>query len=141
MSITISAGLRPNPARPWNPSSVMRAPPIAASSWQRRRTCGQSPHVLASASTSAASFRLRHLAVAMLADAAKRVLARLHRRPRERLRRHRRLEPGLLLRTRDDLLERRAHVEVEHVAALGTQPLAQRLRRLRVADDDAVVRL
>src|SRR5436190_11654341 len=141
MSITISAGFLPNPARPWKPSSFTRAPPVTASGWQRRRTRGPSPHVLTSASTSAASFRLRHLTVAVLADAAKRVLTRLHRRPGERLRRHRRLEPRLLLRAGDDLLVRRPHVEVEHLASHCAQPLAQLLGRGRVADDDAVVGL
>ena len=77
--------------------------------------------------------------------ARERVVARLERRPPQRLRRRRRLEARLLLAAGDHLLERRPEVERRRVAALG--PLARALRlgrrlvdRAVVGEDDAVAR-
>ena len=87
------------------------------------------------------SFRLGHLPVTVLAHASERVLGRLHRRPRQRLRPLRRFVPGLRLRPRDDLVELRTEVEVTHLAALCAELLAKLLRRIRLAEHDAVVAL
>src|SRR5712692_1633514 len=83
--------------------------------------------------------RLRHLPVAVLADAAQGVLAGLHRRPRQRLLRDRRVKARLFLRKVQDLAELGAEVEVLDLAALGAQVLTVPLAGFRIADHDAVV--
>src|SRR5581483_989173 len=65
-------------------------------------------------------------------DLRERLGAVLERRPAQRLRRPRGLEPGLGLAVREHLLERRAEVERERLAALGRLPRALRLGRREV---------
>src|SRR5919108_2060583 len=80
-----------------------------------------------------------HLPVPELADALESVLGRLHRGPGKRLRRDGRLVAGLFAGSGSDLVERRAEVEVEELAALFPQAGAKLLGGVGVADDDAVV--
>src|SRR5581483_10823150 len=90
------------------------------------RACCRSPHGPGTPRTSR-----RGDAVAG-ADAGERLVAGLERRPAQRLRRHRRVETGLFLAAREHLLERRAEVEREGVAARLALPGTLLLRRLEV---------